>query len=297
MTWPDDLYRTGQQLYRRPVPRLAAFTATVGPAAPAAVAIVYLPLQRTRAVSATELTLTFGFRAATADGLADVPSLAVVAGLDLLQARRHAAVLAGYRLAGDLAALRRAGDGDVAGLRGLAAVEREWAGRGAAAGRAAVFDCALDLPGRPLLEEACEQAGIFLHPGAGRQVAVLLVERALMIALVCARHQGRYEWTKRVGEDGCSAGAPFCIEQASVVARFYERHDEFSVHSIADVIARQIATREVALSTTCQVSARGLVVRWAVQSRPVPRVQRLAVLRADSGRSATASGARAFTRR
>ena len=25
MAWPDDPYRTGQQLYRRPAPRLAAF--------------------------------------------------------------------------------------------------------------------------------------------------------------------------------------------------------------------------------------------------------------------------------
>jgi len=26
LTWPDDPYRTAQQLYRRPAPRLAAFT-------------------------------------------------------------------------------------------------------------------------------------------------------------------------------------------------------------------------------------------------------------------------------
>jgi hypothetical protein len=100
-----------------------------------------------------------------------------------------------------LAALRQAG-GTVA-LRGLAAVEREWAARGEVTGRAATFDCGLDLPDAPPLERACQQAGIVIGPGgswpgadraAGRQAAVLAVERALMIALVCARHQGRYEW-------------------------------------------------------------------------------------------------------
>ena len=205
MTWPDDPYRTGQQLYRRPVPRLAAFTAertaADGRPGPAAVAIVYLPLHRTQAMSVTEQTLTFGFRAASADDAAEAPGLAAVADLDLMQARRHAAVLAGHLLAGDLAALRQAGD--AAALRGLAAVEHEWAARGQVTGRAATFDCGLDLPACPPLELACQQAGIATGPGgswpdadrpAGRQAAALAVERALMIALVCARHQGRYEW-------------------------------------------------------------------------------------------------------
>jgi hypothetical protein len=206
MTWPDDPYRTGQQLYRRPVPRLAAFTAqraaAGGRAVSAAVAIVYLPLHRTQAISVTEQTLTFGFRAASIDDAEEAPGLAAVADLDLMQARRHAAVLAGHLMAGDLAALRQADD--AAALRGLAAVEHEWAARGKTTGRAAAFDCGLDLPGGPPLELACQQAGIAAGPGgswpggegpAGRQAAALAVERALMIALVCARHQGRYDWT------------------------------------------------------------------------------------------------------
>jgi len=207
MTWPDDPYRSGQQLYRRPVPRLAAFTAeraaAGGRPASAAVAIVYLPLHRTQAISVTEQTLTFGFRAVGADDPADMPALAAVADLDLMQARRHAAVLAGHLLASDLAALRQAGD--VAALRGLAAVEREWAVRGKAAGRAATFDCGLDLPEAPTLELACQQAGIAAGPEPGgaadREVVTLAVERALMLALVCARHQGRYDWagTLRIG--------------------------------------------------------------------------------------------------
>jgi hypothetical protein len=206
LAWPDDPYRTGQQLYRRPVPRLAAFTsgraAAAGPQAPWAVAVVYLPLHRTRAVAVTEQTLTFGFRAVGIDDPAGLPALAAVAGLDLLQARRHAAVLAGHQMAGDLAALRQAAGASE--LRGLAAVELEWAARVQAPGRAVMFDCSLDLAGSPPLEHACQQAGIVtgLAGSCGadrlasrRQAAALAVERALMIALVCARHQGRYEWT------------------------------------------------------------------------------------------------------
>jgi hypothetical protein len=199
LTWPDDPYRTGQQLYRRPVSRLVAFAARragAGELAVAAAAIVYLPLHRTQAVHVTEQTLTFGFRAVSADDPADMPALAGVADLDLMQARRHAAVVAGHLLADDLAALRYAGD--VAALRGLAAVEREWAARGKAAGRAATFDCGLDLPESPPLELACQQADVGTGPSPrgtdGRPAVTLAVERALMIALVCARHLGRYEW-------------------------------------------------------------------------------------------------------
>lgn len=205
MTWPDDPYRTGQQLYRRPLPRLAAFTAEraatgAGPA-PAAVAIVYLPLHRTRPVTVTEQTLTFGFRAASTGDPAEMPGLAAIADLDLMLARRHAAILAGHLLARDLAALRKADD--AAALRGLAAVEAEWADRGEAPGRAAMFDCHLDLPGSPPLDQACQRSGIASRRDsrrspdrpAGQQDAALAVERALVIALACARHLGRYEWT------------------------------------------------------------------------------------------------------
>ena len=51
MAWPDDPYRTGQQLYPRPAPRLAAFTVESsrarGSPTITSAAIVYLPLHRT----------------------------------------------------------------------------------------------------------------------------------------------------------------------------------------------------------------------------------------------------------
>jgi hypothetical protein len=201
LAWPDDPYRTGQQLYRKPGGRLAAFTtwpAVIGgQQIPATTAIVYLPLHRTRPVTVTGQTLAFGFRAASAAGPAEVPGMAAVADLDLMQARRHAVVLAGCHLDKDLAALLQA-DG-VTECRGLAAVAGDWGDRGLAPGRAALFDCDLDLPGGLPLGRACQQAGIspMTTAGAGHESwyqATLAVERALAIALLCARHQGRYEW-------------------------------------------------------------------------------------------------------
>lgn len=202
LAWPDDPYRTAQQLYRKPAPRLAAFTTwptvTDGEPVPATAAVVYLPLHRTRPVTVTTQTLTFGFRAASATDPAGVPGVTAVTDLDLMLARRHAAVLTGYHLAEDLARLQRAAGMTV--RRGLAAVAGDWAVRSPATGRAALFDCALDLPSDLPLGQACQQAGISpaetafawearWHP------ATQAVERALAIALLCARHQGRYEWT------------------------------------------------------------------------------------------------------
>ena len=201
LTWPDDPYRTGQQLYRRAGGRLAAFTTWPsligGQQVPATTAVVYLPLHRTRTVTVTGQTLTFGFRAVGAGDPAEVPAVAAVADLDLLQARRHAAVLAGYHLGKDLAALL--GAAGVTGCRGLAAVAGDWADRSLAPGRAALFDCDLDLPGGLPLGRACQQAGISPMTTVGTRdegwdPATLAVERALAFARLCARHQGRYEW-------------------------------------------------------------------------------------------------------
>jgi len=207
LAWPDDPYRTGQQLYPRPAPRLAAFTASLaeggGHPARYSAAIVYLPLHRTRAVAVTGQTVGFGFRAASVDDDAKAAGLAQIADLDLMQARRHAAILAGSRLDCELAALRATVPDAV--LRGIASVEREWADRGTPArGRAAMIDCGLDLPAARSLEVACQQAritplaeraaGELEAPARAELAAAAAVGRALCIALVCARHLNRYTW-------------------------------------------------------------------------------------------------------
>jgi hypothetical protein len=230
LPWPDDPYRTGQQLYRKPDSRLAAFTtwpAVIGgEPAPATTAIVYLPLHRSRPVTVTAQTLTFGFRAASTSDPADVPGVAAVADLDLMQARRHAAILAGCHLADSLTVLQRADSTAV--WRGLAAVAGDWAARGPAPGRAALFDCDLDLPGGLALGQACQRAGISpMRTAAGRHEewhpVTLAVERALAIALLCARHQGRYEWTGTLDTRALMAASAWdCLpwpEAAAAAAR------------------------------------------------------------------------------
>jgi hypothetical protein len=206
MAWPDDPYRTGQQLYPRPGPRLAAFSVessrTRGSPTTTSAAIAYLPLHRTGPVTVTGPTLTFGFRAASITGETEAGTLAGLADVDLSQARRHAAILTGCMLSRTLADLQRHAGTT---LRGLSAVQEEWAGRHALPrGRAAMFDCPFDLPGQPFLEDACQRAGLTTGPGylpagldetaAARMLAALMVERALVMALVCARHLGRYSW-------------------------------------------------------------------------------------------------------
>jgi hypothetical protein len=214
LPWPDDPYRTGQQLYRRPAARLAAFTAwpavAGGRAVPLTTAIVYLPLDRSRPVAVTGQTLAFGFRAVSASDTAELPGVAAVADLDLMQARRHASILTGYHLGADLAALQRA-DG-VTACRGLAAVAGDWGDRSHAPGRADLFDCDLDLAGDLPLGQACQQAGISpmrtgTAPHEGRHPVTLAVERALALALLCAKHQGRYEWTGTLDTEAVMAAS------------------------------------------------------------------------------------------
>jgi hypothetical protein len=207
LVWPDDPYRTGQQLYPRPGPRLAAFAAgppTRSSLACNSAAIVYLPLHRTQALAITEQTAAIGFHAASIDGEAEAIALAQVADLALMQARRHAAILAGHLLVGDLGALRRPAGDTV--LRGFTAVEDDRrVHRGTRVkGKAMIFDCTADVPGTPSLAESCRHARITGSPpvrldeldaqAASETVAALAVERALMIALLSARHLGRYTW-------------------------------------------------------------------------------------------------------
>jgi len=211
LTWtnlaqPGDPYRTGQRLYRKPAPLLAAITARQTPGngdSPSTVfAVVYLPLHRTRALPVSEGTLAFGFRAASVRGGAGMAALAEAAGLDLMAARSHAAVLAGHDLPAELAFLTRPG---AAPARGLAAAGQAWAGRDRAGrGTPVMIDSAADLPGGPALDRVCELARIISvgracrlpgsRPAGAGTTARIAVERALAIALACARHLGRCEW-------------------------------------------------------------------------------------------------------
>jgi hypothetical protein len=205
LAWPGDPYRASQQLYRRPSAMLAAF-AVLPPGrravtAPAAVAVVYLPLHRTRPVAVTEDTVTFGFRAASTAEAAGVPSVAQMADLDLMQARRHARFLAGHALAADLSALRDAVPAVAA--RGLDAVQSGWADRWARAPgmaelidiRGAYHDLAAICRSTAITASPASMAyGATVGSHSAERLAAAAAERALAIALACARALNRYRW-------------------------------------------------------------------------------------------------------
>ena len=121
-----------------------------------------------------------------------------------MQARRHARFLVGYALGASLRALREAAPGLVA--RGLDAVESGWADQPARArGTATMIDIRDD---RHDLAAVCRSAvvrhlrqawsAVSLRRPAGRgtaeRLAAAAAERALAIALACARGLGRYRW-------------------------------------------------------------------------------------------------------
>jgi hypothetical protein len=213
LAWPDDPYRASQQLYRRPSPMLAAFAVITVPGdavmVSAAMAVAYLPLHRTRVVEVSEATVSFGFRAAAAADSNGIAQLVTLADLDLMQARRHAVVLAGHDLPAELRSLREAAPGLV--TRGLAGVEAGWASRDVRRrGTAVLSDTSADLGGARDIPALCRDTGIdrspacqagpdtARQPGSGEQaesLAAAAAERALVIALACARATGRYSWT------------------------------------------------------------------------------------------------------
>ena len=206
MTRPGDPHRTGQQLYRRPPGQLAVFAAggelRGGRRRRSACCVmVYLPLHRTCPVAVTADTLAFGFRATGITQVNETPSLAAVADLDLMQARRHATALAAHAPRDDLIALQAAATGPV---RGLAAARQAWAGRHKSArGMALMIDTARDLPGGPALAAVCQPARVILPASAcasrsaqprGELSVRTTVAQALAIALACAQYLGRYQW-------------------------------------------------------------------------------------------------------
>ncbi len=209
LAWPDDPYRTSQQLYRRPSPILASVAISLPAqpacAVPAAVAVACLPLHRTRAITVTGDTLTFGFRVASTADAEKVGELAELADLDLMQARRHAAVLVGHDLPLYLRALRNAAPGQI--TRGLDAMEADWADRKAQPrGSATLVDIGADMDdGSKDLAGAFHGAAVSPSPASltshdqsdavtAEYLAAAVTEQALAIALVGARHLGRYRW-------------------------------------------------------------------------------------------------------
>ena len=133
LAWPDDPYRTGQQLYRGlshgSPPSLWAASGDTSHPTPAAAAIVYLPLHRTHDAGHNRADIDLRVsRSRRRTCAAEHRSWLAVADVDLLQACRHAAVLAGDRLASRPSPPPEAHSSHGV-TRGLAAVEGVWAER------------------------------------------------------------------------------------------------------------------------------------------------------------------------
>jgi hypothetical protein len=186
-------------------------------AVPAAAAVVYLRLHRTRPLVVTSDTLKFGFHAAAPRSHAEV--LRVVALLDrlLFQARRRAAVLAGYQLFDDLISLQTAAGGmpsrgisallpllgpDHLGGRTTRLADVSVSADGVvqslddvcATHRILVDDLPEGLHARDMLRWSNPATTARLDPDVVERILSAATASSLAIGLVAAETLGRYRW-------------------------------------------------------------------------------------------------------
>jgi hypothetical protein len=205
MAWPDDPYGTGQ-LWRKEPWLLAGFAIRFLTQEqrmyPVSYAVAYLRLHRTQAIDLTS-GVSFGFRAVTIDTHAELGHLLQLFDLDAMRARRLAKIVAGWRLADDLAAMHaQAGREAVRGIKGLAEswVDRRHVHSAFAQMCDVAYDKAvpvgdvataatqshIDISG---VREACESPSCLdMSPGAWSTT------RALIYGLMAGRTLNRFSW-------------------------------------------------------------------------------------------------------
>ncbi|KLL10578.1 MULTISPECIES: hypothetical protein [Protofrankia] len=210
--WADTPFGASRRPFPERMPLLAAVAVAGGADdPPMAVGAVYLRLPRACPLLVSDAALRFGFHALAVDDPAEIPAVvAMVDGL-LVQARRRAVILAGHRLADDLARLAAAADGRP--LRGITAVAAAWQDGASGRGLARLLDTSHGPHPTPAtLPAVC--AGYRLTgippdhdpatPGRGRSGSAgpaaapdplgQVLVRALAIALIAARVSGHYQW-------------------------------------------------------------------------------------------------------
>jgi hypothetical protein len=145
MAWPDDPYGTGQ--LRRKEPWLLAgfairFLAQDQQTYPVSYAVVYLRLHRAQAIDLTS-GVSFGFRTVAIDAHAEMGQMLRIFDLDAMRARRLAKVVAGWRLADDLAVMHAHAGREAD--RGIQALTESWIDRiHSSSTLAQMFDIACD---------------------------------------------------------------------------------------------------------------------------------------------------------
>jgi hypothetical protein len=133
LQWPESPFGAEQRPFGKHTDMLAAFAVEWAdrPDAeplPVGAATVYLRVRKHgTALHICPGTLSIGFRASIIDRAADVPDLLALVDRALTRARRHAVIVAGHRLDGDL---RRLAALSSVPMRGAAGVLAAWANRG-----------------------------------------------------------------------------------------------------------------------------------------------------------------------
>lgn len=208
--WPTEPYGATQRPFAPDRPMMAAVA--VGLAGyvqrPEWACVVYLYIDSTRTLSLDGRILNFGFEALTRDAGDSPAALPERFDQILVASRRHAKILAGHELAGDLTALAEFGVDRR--LPGVDSVRQRWTARQAKErGTARVIDTAHDIgnPGVTDLAAVCEltalKAASVEPPGGTPEVVTVrqAIIRTLAIALVAARATGRYDWSAPVDLD------------------------------------------------------------------------------------------------
>lgn len=205
MAWPDDPYGTGQ-LWRKEPWLLAAFAIRFltqdQRAYPVSYAVAYLRLHRTQLVDLTS-GVSFGFRAVTTSTTAELGHLLHLFDLDAMRARRLAKIVAGWRLADDLAIMRAHAGGETGrGIQGLAEawVDQKHANSALAQMCDVAFDQA-EPAGDLATVVARSRIDISAFPGACEfpsrmnvSSAAWSTTRALMYGLIAGRTLNRFSW-------------------------------------------------------------------------------------------------------
>jgi hypothetical protein len=222
LQWPEAPFGAEQRPFGRHTDMLAAFAVDWAdrPDAqplPVGATTVYLRVRKHgSAVDISSDTLSIGFRANVIENTAEVPDLLALVDRALTRARRHAVIVAGHRLDGDLSRMAAL---SIVPMRGAAGVLAAWANRsnrerGVALmvdtdAEARTVGAALDMPLDPLPAPAPDSSACCAT------VARTILARCLAIGLTAAVYAGRYQWegTFPIGDaidraawDLCDAG-------------------------------------------------------------------------------------------
>lgn len=214
--WPIEPFGATQRPFARDRPMLAALALgwTRCLRRPEWASVIYLYIDSTRTLDLDGRSPVFGFEVLTSE--ANDPATAVVQRVDeiLVACRRHAKILAGHDLAGDLAWLSELAV--ARRLPGVDDVRQHWTARHARErARSAVIDTAHDRgePGMADLRAATERAALkaaSLAPPHQTTVAVTVRQalvRTLAVALLAAHATGKYTWTTPIDLDELVADA------------------------------------------------------------------------------------------